>query len=390
MPALSDRSGRPVVHEGQGAGAISVTRDHAGQALGEHQALQRFEIRLHALGVHDQPFGDPLERVERAAGGVDQLGDGHKLGLPAAERALVLAERARQQRGHQAGRAHRGGQGLEAGHGVALVRHGAGAAHALRRRRLEHLADLGLGEQRDVARDLSDRFRDDRQLGHHPQQLVALVVPHARLVQVQAHRQAITHTRALAGEGVERTDGAAELDAQRPLARLGEAKPAAMKRRRPARDLQAGRDRRGRLHERPAEHDDPGVASGVAGQTTHRDAQDAVGIGQTGLEAQDQRGVEHVLARRAVVHEGRCPRVGASDVLGQRLDQRNGQRPRPLRFGGQCLGLQAQVRTDLGDDPRRVLGDDADLRFGAGQSALEVEHGAHERLAGERLGERVT
>src|SRR5256884_6094469 len=35
--------------------------------------------------------------------------------------------------------------------------HRARATDALRRRRLQHLADLGLREQRDVARDLADR-----------------------------------------------------------------------------------------------------------------------------------------------------------------------------------------------------------------------------------------
>ena len=64
----------------------------AGQALGEHEALQRLEVGLHPLGIHHETGGDPLEGIERAAGGVHQLGNGHQLGLPAAERALVLAD----------------------------------------------------------------------------------------------------------------------------------------------------------------------------------------------------------------------------------------------------------------------------------------------------------
>ncbi len=177
----------------------------------------------------------------------DQLGDGHQLGLPAAERALVLAHGAGQQRGHQAGRALGGGERLKTRHGIALVRHGAGAAHAFDRRRLQHLADLGLGEQRDVARDLADGGRDDRQLGHQAQQLVAVIVPLACVAQPQTLGHCAAYHRPLAAERVECADGAPELNAQRPAARLGEAEPAAVQRGRPARDLQARRDGRGGL-----------------------------------------------------------------------------------------------------------------------------------------------
>ena len=112
-----------------------------------------------------------------------------------------------------------------------------------------------------------------------------------------------------------------------------------MKRRGPARDLQACRDRRGGLHERPAEHHDAGVAPRMTGQPAHRRGEDAVGVGEARLQAQDQRGIEDVLARRAVVHEGGRARVRASDVLGERLDQRDRQRARTLALAGQRLGL---------------------------------------------------
>ena len=101
----------------------------------------------------------------------------------------------RQQRRHQPGHAFGGGQRLKTRHGIALVGHGAGAAHALRRRRLQHLADLGLREQRDVARDLADVAGDDGQLGHQAQQLVAVVVPRARVAQPQALGHAPAHAR---------------------------------------------------------------------------------------------------------------------------------------------------------------------------------------------------
>ena len=162
-----------------------------------------------------------------------------------------------------------------------------------------------------------------------------------------------------------------------------------MQRRRPARDLQARRDRRGGLHQRPAEHHDAGVAPRVAGQVAHRRREHAVGVGEARLQAQDERGVEDVLARRAEVHEGRGARVRASDLLGERLDQRNRQRAGALAFAGQRLGGQAQIRAGRGDDPRGLRRDDAGVGLGVGERALEVEHRPHERLGGQRLGERV-
>src|SRR5262249_48393425 len=140
MPALPDRDGRPVVDQGLRTGAIGVAREHASKALGEHEALERFEIDRHPLGIHDEISGDPLEGVERAAGRVDQLGDRHQLGLPATERALVLGNCAGDQRRHQTGRAFGGSQRLKTGDGVALVGHGARSTHAFRWRRLQHLA----------------------------------------------------------------------------------------------------------------------------------------------------------------------------------------------------------------------------------------------------------
>jgi hypothetical protein len=270
------------------------------------------------------------------------------------------------------------------------VGHGARAAHALDRCGLEHLADLGLREQGNVARDLADRLGDDRELDHQAQELVALVVPLARLVEMQAHRHAVADRRALAAERVQGADRPAELDAERPLARFGKPEPAPVERRRPARDLHAGRDGRGRLHEGPPEHHRARVAMGVTDQAAHGGRQHAVGVGEAGLQAEDQGGVEHVLARRAVMDERRRAGVGAGDVLRECLDQRNGQRARPLALGGQRLRRQAQIATGPGDDARGVLRNDADVALGEGERALEVEHRPHERLGGQRPGERVT
>src|SRR6185436_4698937 len=95
---------------------------------------------------------------------------------------------------------------------------------------------------------------DDRELDHEPQELVALVVPLARLPKMQAHRHTVADRRTLAAERIQRADRPAELDAERALTRLGEPEPAAMKGRRPARDFHPRRDGGGRLHERATEH----------------------------------------------------------------------------------------------------------------------------------------
>ena len=389
MAALLDRDGGPVVDERLRAGAIGVARDQPGQALGEDETLQRFQIGFHALGIHYEAGGDPLERVQRAAGRVDQLGSGHELGLPAAERALVLPDRAGEQGRQQPGRAGRRGQSLETGDGVALVGHRARAADAFHGSGLEHLADFGLREQRHVARDLADGGRDERELGQEPRELIAVVVPRSRLVQVQAHRETVAHHRALGADRVQGADRAAELDAERPLARLGQAQAAAVERGRPPSNLQPGRDRRGGLHQGTAEHHRAGVAARVADQPARRRRQDAVGVGETRLQAQDQRGVEHVLARRAVVHERRRARVDLGDVLGERSDERHRERARALGLGGERVGRRAQVGADPGDDVRGLRRHDAGVGLGGGQRALEIEHRADERLGGQRLGECV-
>ncbi len=214
-------------------------------------------------------------------------------------------------------------------------------------------------------------------------------MPRARFAQLQAPGHAVPDGGAAAAEGVERADGAAELDAQRAVAGLGEAEPAAVERGRPARDLHAGRDRGGGLHECAAEHHDAGVTPGVASQAAHRRRQHVVGLGEAGFQAEDESGVEHILARRAVVHEGRRAPVGAGDLLGERLHQGNRQRARPLPVAGQPLRCRAQLGTGGRDDARGLRGDDAGVAFGLGQRALEVEHRPHERVGGQGLHERV-
>ena len=100
---------------------------------------------------------------------------------------------------------------------------------------------------------------------------------------------------------------------------------------------------------------------------------------------QDERGAAAELAGRSGdahggAHLGR-KRIGP--------DERDPQRARTLALAGQRLGLWVQVGTGLGDDPRGVLGNDANIALRARQRALEVEHRPHERLGGKRLREHV-
>ena len=87
--------------------------------------------------------------------------------------ALVLLLHAREQGRDQAGRLPRAGARRHRGDRVALVRHRGGAA----RRGLGDLADLGLGEQHDVAGDLRDRAAGKPEPGRELADPAALGVP---------------------------------------------------------------------------------------------------------------------------------------------------------------------------------------------------------------------
>ena len=162
-----------------------------------------------------------------------------------------------------------------------------------------------------------------------------------------------------------------------------------MERRRPARDLEPGRDRRGGLHERSAQHHDARVAPGMIAEPTDGRGENAVGVGETRLHAEDQGGIEDVLARRPVVHEGCRACVGPRDLLREGLDQRHRQRARPLALARDRFWRRPQIRARFRDDARGLGGNDAGVGFGLGERALEIEHRPHERFGRQRPSERI-
>ena len=88
-----DRDGGPVLHEGLGARPVGVAGHQPREALGEHEALQaRRDSPSCASASTTRPIGDAVEEIERGAERRHHLGHGRELGLPAAERALVLAD----------------------------------------------------------------------------------------------------------------------------------------------------------------------------------------------------------------------------------------------------------------------------------------------------------
>ena len=111
-------------------------------------------------------------------------------------------------------------------------------------------------------------------------------------------------------------------------------------------------------------------------------------VGDQGIDRRAQleheRGVDDVLAGRAPVHVARRARIGLGDLGGERIDQRDGdiaggggrfaQRRDVVAFGARRLG-------DRVDGARR---NDADLRLGARQRDLEIEHALQARAIVER------
>src|SRR4051812_26597117 len=81
------------------------------------------DVLTHAPCIHNERCRDGVEEIEAGAQRAGDLRHEGQLRLPSAQRALVLANAARIQRGHEAGNACGGGQGVDARHGIAFVRH---------------------------------------------------------------------------------------------------------------------------------------------------------------------------------------------------------------------------------------------------------------------------
>ena len=221
--------------------------------LDHDQALRDVEIAAHALGIDLEPLRELGDGGERAGGDQQQRRDGMPLRLPAAEAALVLLHLAGDDGGEQVRRDGRGRDADGGGVGIALVRQVDGFA-AVRARRLVRFADLGLHQQRDVARDLAAGAGEDRERGGDLGEPVAVGVPgRVRRRQVEQRGQPVGDREAVLAERRQRAGGAAELQRQRLLAQPAQPLARARQRRRIARELEPERHRQ-RVLQRGARH----------------------------------------------------------------------------------------------------------------------------------------
>src|SRR5437868_9206994 len=98
-----------------------VHREFERARVARRTGAEPLEVGAHALGFHDEARADELEEVEARAQAPREIRHDGELCLPAAERALVLAEGGRVQRREQSRRACRAGKRVHAAHGIALV-----------------------------------------------------------------------------------------------------------------------------------------------------------------------------------------------------------------------------------------------------------------------------
>src|SRR5947207_11621225 len=110
---------------------------------------------------------------------------------------------------------------MRAADGIALVRHGARSAHALLRRRLAHLADLRLHQERNVARDLAGGEHGEPDAVEKVDPRVAMRLPRGCILEPQAASEALSRGDPLHSETLLRARGAAPLHGDRDTLRLG-------------------------------------------------------------------------------------------------------------------------------------------------------------------------
>ncbi len=161
------------------------------------------------------------------------------------------------------------------------------------------------------------------------------------------------------------------------------------KRRDPVRDLETERDRRRGLEECPPQHDCAGVAirqlPKLALETIVVGSEDRAGT----ANREGHRRIRDILTRRAEMHVPGALGVGRVNARGQRLDQRNRNRPRRARIPGNRRGVDtigARGGRDRGGGAR---GNHAGLRLRPSEGGLEIQHRLHERAIRKDLGQRV-
>ena len=329
------------------AAATTASRSRASDGTQREGALDRV--------VLDGEPGDEVGRGIRALGGqAEQRAEGLPLGVPLPRGPGVLRHRRRVQRGDESGgpQSVRGEQhGVD---GIPLVRHGGGSAGAGD----GELADLGAGEERDVASD-AGAGGDDRRggvaEGEHGR---AVGVPCAPgVVESELRGRRGPQARRDAGLPlVEREPGAdraAEL--HREAGRVDDL-DRARDRVEPGRDLRAERGRLGVLAERARDRE--GRAFGV-GQfreaRARRDEPTASGV-EHALRDEHEGGVEDVLARGAVVHAPSRSRVGGLGLRAELCHERDHGHAALARTGEQRVGVERRRREGRRPRPETARG----------------------------------
>ena len=270
--------------------------------------------------------------------------------------------------------------------GIALVRHGRGAA-AARARGLGRLADLDLHHQRDVARGLGQRADDQRGVLRQGRDAHALGEPGCRRqLELQALGQRCHHRLGLLAQRRQAARGAAELHDLRLLEARLEAARGAADVRGPARDLLAERQRRRRLQQGAAEHRRAAMLAREVGEGVDDGVELLQQRRQRLAELQHHRGVDDVLAGGAPVDVARGLGVALGDLVGQRLDHRHGERGGAARRLDELRGIVERRIAGLDDDRRHAFGDQPGFGDGLRQRRLEAQHVAQRGQVGEGLG----
>ena len=329
-------------------------------------------LRAHRLRVDLEPFEHEARLLERAGHQAERLGQHDPFDLPRAGRALVVGDHRVHQRGGMLAHHRDRGVDVAARDRVALLRHRAARAAAVRER-LVDLADLGLHHQLDVHAELAERAADEAEEGADLGDVVADRVPgDHRLLQARARRTG------------------------RPASpsRPSRATPACRRRRRTRRPARAAFSCARRSRWRSIADSRPGhlvaeghrnrllqVAaadhrrvSGAACACLASAAEIAASSRSTMREAfadlQHRRGVGDVLRRRAPVA------VLAELVAAQRVELRHDAEDRVA----DALGLLAQlghvdlVESAVADDlVGRLLRNEAEPALHLGQRGLDVE-----------------
>ena len=203
-----------LAHERVRVFAAQALGQREDEPLGHDQPARGLEVGAHPLGVHDEAVEHLCHVTGPSACGGERPCDPVPFGLPGAGGALVLLHEAARQERRRGLRLACTGQRERRSDRVALVRERGGSAAALAGG-LAQLADLGLGHEHHVERDLAERARQRRQGRSQGGHAHARGVPGQHgLLQGELARHAAHDLGAVLAQGGQRAGRAAQLHRQ--------------------------------------------------------------------------------------------------------------------------------------------------------------------------------